>query len=392
MSRRTFRIAVRRFPAFESAIRKQWEAFENGARTGLELEAVPLDLHPLHDALFDSRGAIEGDWDVGFINTDWMAEAAGANAFLNLAPYLAADPPEDYPRGWTDSLLRFQQIEGRVLGLPYHDGPECLIYRADLFRDLAPPQTWEHFHQLARHFHRPHEGLYGSVFAVYPDGHNAVYDFCLQLWSRGGSLFDAAGRLRLDTSPAAEGLGFYRTMLRDGEAVHPRCAEFDSVQAGVAFAAGEVALTVNWFGFAAMAQTSAESKVHDKVAVAPVPGGVSLNVYWILAIGAGSPHSEIAWCFLRHCASPAMDKLLTLEGAIGCRKSTWIDEDVNRSIPFYRAMEELHQDARELPRLANWARIAGVIDETVQQALHTNRPEDELLAEAQTRISPMVTA
>lgn len=379
MNRRTFRVAVRRFPAFESAIQKQWDAFGN---TGLELEAVPLDLHPLRAAVFDPVG----DWDVVFLVTDWIAEAAASDAFLDLTPLLAADPPQDFPAGWTESLLRFQRVDGRVLGVPYHDGPECLIYRTDLFGSAAPPQTWEEFRDFAGRFTRPDQGLYGSVFAAYPDGHNSVYDFCLQLWSRGGRLFEL-------TAPAAvEGLRFYRTMLRDRCSVHPRSAEFDSVKSGVAFANGEVALMVNWFGFAVMAQTAADSKVRGKVAVAPVPGGVSLNVYWVLAIPAGSPNREIAYRFVRHCASPAMDRLLTLEGAIGCRKSTWADAEVNRAIPFYRALEGMHANARELPRLANWSLIAAVIDEMIQEALRTDRPERDLLAEAQARIAPMVNA
>lgn len=379
MSRRTFRVAVRRFPAFESAIQKEWDAF---GHAGLELEAVPLDLHALHDAVFEPGG----DWDIVFLVTDWVAEAAVSNAFLDLAPFLASDPPEDYPAGWAESLLRFQQVDGRVLGLPYHDGPECLIYRSDLFGDLAPPQTWEEFQSLARRFTRPEADLYGSVFAAYPDGHNSVYDFCLQLWSRGGRLFE------LTSTAAVEGLRFYRTILRDRCSVHPRCEEFDSVKSGFAFARGEVALMVNWFGFAVMAQTAADSAVRGKVAVAPVPGGVSLNVYWVLAIPAGSPHAAIAYRFLRHCASPAMDKLLTLEGAIGCRKSTWSDHDVNSAIPFYHALEGLHKSARELPRLSSWARIAAVLDDTIQQALRTDRSEGDLLAEAQARIAPLVNA
>ena len=33
-------------------------------------------------------------------------------------------------------------------------------------------------------------GRYGTVFAAFPDGHNTLYDFALQLWSRGGELTD----------------------------------------------------------------------------------------------------------------------------------------------------------------------------------------------------------
>jgi multiple sugar transport system substrate-binding protein len=379
-----FRVAVRAFPPFESAIRKQWDLFESCARTGLKLEAVPLDLHPLHAALF---GPSAEKWDIAFVVTDWIAEAAASSALLNLVPYLAANPPDGYPDAWTPSL-RFQQVDQCVLGLPYHDGPECLIYRKDLFdaAGLAPPRTWAEFHRFARAFNNPSENLYGAVFAAFPDGHNTVYDFCLQLWSRGGELFDSSGNPQFQTDAAFKALRFYREILRDSRAVHPRCAEFDSVKSGFAFAHGEVALMVNWFGFAAMCQTSPESKVRGKVAVAGIPGGISLNVYWTLAIPSCCERPDVAWQFLRHCASPEMDKLLTLEGGIGCRKSTWMDADVNQVIPFYREMERLHAGARELPRLIQWSRIASAIDQMVLEAINSERPEVELLSDAHDHI------
>lgn len=386
-----FRIALRAFPPFEAAIRKQWESFESRAHTGLRLEAVPMDLHPLHAALFGQSGfgPSAERWDAAFVVTDWIAEAVAANTLLDLAPYLTSDAPEGYPDAWTPSMLRFQQAGGRTLGLPYHDGPECLIYRKDLFdaAGLAPPKTWEEFQNIARQLTRPSENRYGAAFAAYPDGHNTVYDFCLQLWSRGGELTNEAGRFQLQTEAAREALRFYRGILRDRLAVHPRCAEFDSVKSGYAFANGEVALMVNWFGFAAMCETSPDSKVRGKVAIARVPGGVSLNVYWTLAIPANCSRPDISWRFLRHCASPAMDKLLTLEGGIGCRKSTWADSEVNRAIPFYREMEGLHVDARELPRLPEWAQVASVIDALVFEAIGGSRTEEDLLAKAQERIA-----
>src|SRR5271169_878548 len=321
---RKFRVAVRKFGPFESAIRKQWEAFDRGEKTGLELDAEALDLHPLSETLFETEGLKKGHWDVAFINTDWVASADQSQAVLDLASLIRSAPPDDYPQGWTSSLLRLQQLDGRILGLPYHDGPECLIYRKDLFEDpaeqaayqqkfgtpLEVPQAWHEFHQVARHFHRPEKNLYGTVFAAFPDGHNTVYDFCLQLWTRGGELFDSGGRLRLDTPPAVQGLEYYRMMLNDSLAVHPQAREMDSVKSGLAFARGEIAMMVNWFGFAAMSETIVESKVKGRIAVAEIPhaegwSGTSLNIYWILCIGAGSPHCEVAYKFLRHCATSA---------------------------------------------------------------------------------------
>jgi multiple sugar transport system substrate-binding protein len=298
-------------------------------------------------------------------------------------------------------LLRLQRFDGRILGLPYHDGPECLIYRSDLFeksaeRDrfaqqfgepLEVPQTWEQFRRVAQFFTRPEKSLYGTAFAAFPDGHNTVYDFCLQLWTRGGEVFDDSRRLRLDTPQAREALDYYRVMLKDSGAVHPGSRTFDSVKSGFAFAAGEVAMMVNWFGFASMCETLPESKIKGLVAVAPIPssGGprASLNAYWVLAIPAGSRHREIAWKFIRHCASPEMDKLLTFEGGIGCRKSTWSDVEVNARIPFYHCLEKLHENARELPRRSDWSQLAARIDEMVQNAIDSDEPTVKILQRAQ---------
>ena len=66
------------------------------------------------------------------------------------------------------------------------------------------PQTWDQFHRIARFLTHPQGVLYGTAFAAFPDGHNTVYDFCLQLWTRGGELFEDSGRILLATPKASE--------------------------------------------------------------------------------------------------------------------------------------------------------------------------------------------
>jgi len=407
-SRKTFRIAIRQFAPFESAIQKQWSAFDAAAHTGLSLEAVAFDLPSLSAALFEQRGLLQGDWDVAFLDTDWLANVHALKAVVNLAPFLKTHPPDDFPAGWTPSLLRLQTADGEILGLPYHDGPECLIYRKDLFDNpeerqayearfgspLRVPQIWREFQQVARFFQRPDKNLYGTVFAAYPDGHNTVYDFLLQLWTRGRELMDASGQVQFETPEAMEALGFYRDIVTDRSAVHPRCADMDSVKSGLAFVNGEVAMMVNWFGFAAMAETVENSRVKGCVDIAPIPhaegcSSTSMNVYWVLAIAAGSPHREVAYQFLCHALTADMDKLLTLEGAVGCRKSTWNDSDVNRMVPFYNRLEGLHANARELPRLVQWPRIATIIDELVLSVIRTQEPIEKLTRNAQAKVSSL---
>lgn len=401
---RTFRVAIRKFCPFESAIPKQWQVFEAAAKTGLKLEPVALDLEPLHAELFEESALALGTYDIAMISTDWLAEANASHELVDLTPYLASPPLDRYADEYSESLLRLQRFDHRVLGLPYHDGPECLIYRKDLFEDeaeraryrdsfggrLTVPRTWEEFRRVARFFTRPDTGLYGTVFAGYPDGHNTVYDFCLQLWSRGGELFSGDGRMLLDTPTTRAALEYYRSIVHDASAIHPGSATFDSVKSGLAFAAGEVAMMVNWFGFAAMSETVADSRVKGKTAIAAIPSengeAISLNAYWIMGLSTGSPHQEVARKFLAHCASPAMDKLLTLEGGIGCRKSTWADEQVNAVIPYYHHLEELHGSARELPRKTNWLELARVIDQMMLEAIQPKESIAAITGRAQMKV------
>ena len=100
------------------------------------------------------------------INTDRLYEAYTSGAIENLKAYIDVNAPEGFPGGWSTSPLAMQQTSEDIYGLPFHDGPECLIYRKGLFRDenelkryfemfgkpLQLPETWHDFNQVARFF------------------------------------------------------------------------------------------------------------------------------------------------------------------------------------------------------------------------------------------------
>ena len=161
------------------------------------------------------------------------------------------------------------------------------------------------------------------------------------------------------------------------------------MKSGLLFCDGKIAMMANWFGFAAFGETMENGPVVGKVDIAPLPAGdgpegrsVSLNVYWMLTIAAGSKHADLAWDFMRHVASAAMDKITTEEGAIGCRRSTWADADVNRTVPFYHKLDGLHAHARELPRTKALPLQAEILDHMIKHAIETDRPSGDLIADA----------
>lgn len=387
------RIAVREFEPFASAIRKQFDDFLASTGAEAELDAQMMDLNSLHDAAIGKGGLGSGEWDIAFMATDWLAEAQDADLLEDLTPHMARAPIPDFPDGWSPSLTKLQRFAGGFWGMPYHDGPECLVYRKDLLEaaGLPVPQTWDEFHAAARTLHAPDEGRFGTVLALYPDGHNGFYDFCIQVWSRGGEVFDEKGLPSLTSPEAVAALDFLRSLAADDNAMAPGARDLDSVKSGLLFAEGKVAMMANWFGFAAYGDTAPDSRVRGKVGVAPLPAGpggrsVSLNVFWVLAMGSGSTNKTLAWDFMRHCASAPMDLITAQEGAIGTRKSTWDDPALNADIPYYHRLDWLHEHAREMPLTPKLAAISHIVDDLMTAAVSGDRPSADLVKEAQARV------
>lgn len=406
---KTLRIAIRKYDPFEMHIDKTWKAYCELTGCDLQLEAVPMDLTPLYDSTIKNKGLASGAWDIAHINTDWIAETHSEGLLENLAPWIDKNPPDDFPQGWSKSLLEMQNFDDVILGLPFHDGPECLIYRKDLFdsaeeqkkfyaqtgRPLTVPATWDELMEVAAFFTRPEQSLWGTTFAAFPDGHNTVFDFCLQVWTRGGEVVDKNGKIIIDSIESRQGMSYYRKALQNTSAIHPDSKQFDSVNAGMAFASGQLAMMVNWFSFASMCEVIPDSRVKGCVDIANVPAGpegkgVSLNAYWFYTIASGSKKKDVAYDFIRFAVNRQNDKLLTLEGGIGCRKSTWNDPEINQTVPYYNKLELLHQNTRALPRMHNWTDIAHIIDAMVMEVMDSGEDIIHILQKAQARVDKLL--
>jgi multiple sugar transport system substrate-binding protein len=399
----TLRILLRNYADFESALEEEARLFE-AAHPGVKVELISVGIQELHQAAIAGHGLHLGRYDLALVVTDWLAEAVADGALEDLNHWQQRLPIHEWPDGWARSVVQPLVFGDRLSSLPWHDGPECLVYRTDLFadparqaafrsqfgRDLAPPATWHDFEQIARFFTEPSSGFYGTVFAGFPDGHNTLYDFAVQVWSHGGELFDSDGRPCLTTFPAVAGLDFYRRLVTDPTACHPRSPHLDSTQSGDIFMNGEVAMMANWFGFAARA-SRAGSPLEGRVGISSIPARpgvppVSLSVFWAMVMGSGSHNKELAWNFLRFISTAERDLGITRHGPVGVRLSTWRNPALHAQIPAYHSLEAISLGARQLPAGPHMAAFASVIDGVVTRALATTDPTPVILEEAQHEI------
>jgi multiple sugar transport system substrate-binding protein len=404
------RIIYRTFDGFERALAQQTESFRQ-SHPHVRFAIDPLDPEALYARMVAGRGVLRPDYDVMLILTDWLPELMSSGGLARLNDYLAADPPPDWPHGWSDSMRVLQRdTTGGIYGMAYHDGPEMFMYRADLFENaseqqafeaqygypLRVPQTWAQFRDVARFFTRPQQGLYGAIIAGLNDGHNNVYDFFIHLWSRGGRLFDERWKPAFHDATGREALQYYVDLITVDRVCPPRTLEYDSVASGVAYAAGEGAMMWNWCGFSAVAELPPSRIIgHNRVGLVPrgEPGRhMSLNIYWVLGIPQGSRHPELAWQFIRHCSTPEMDKVTALAGGTGVRLSTWRDPAIQAQFNYYTAIEAVHENVESPPRIPEypainevfnrmqWAAVTGA--KTVPQALDDAAAEAEAILKA----------
>jgi multiple sugar transport system substrate-binding protein len=388
---------------FERVLARQAEAYAR-EHPGFGLATSALDIPPLYDEMVARRGCFGSQFDLFTAVTDWLPDLIQTGAVERLDGYLAADPPPNWPDGWSDSVRRLQcDPNGHVYGMAYHDGPEVFMYRTDLFGDpteqarfertcgrpLTVPKTWGEFLETARFFTRPDDDLCGCVVAAKPDGHNDVYDFMIHLASRGGQLFDDKWRPTFDSQSGREALRFYLDLIHKHKVTQPDPWEYESVASGDYYASGRAAMMWNWCGFHAMADLPTYSRIPGRTRSTMLPAGdgpagraVSLNVYWCLTIPVGSEHKDEAWRFLRHLSTPNMDLLTTLEGLNGCRLSTWRNPEVRRQFQYYEVIEAVHQQAIGLPQLAEYPTINEILNAMMAAAVSGRKDAATALRDA----------
>jgi len=390
----------RAFVGFERALAAQAAAFEQ-AHPGVEVVRRFREPQDLYDSTVAHAELASGAIDVTLTLTDWLPEAMRRGLLAPLDPLLEADPPQDWPEGWPPSLRGLQRdAAGQTYALPYHDGPMMFIYRRDLFDEpreqaafqarygqpLRPPETWSEYLRIARFFTRPDQNMYGAVAAGLNDAHNNVYDFMIHTWSRGGRLLDDEGRPAFHEPIAVEALQYHVDLFNRYKVMPPEAKGFDSVVSGTYYASGRAAMMVNWCGFATMAEVPEQSRVVGKNGLGLVPRGdspqgrhTSINVYWVLAVAAGSAQKELAYAFLRSTASPVMDRVTALNGCIATRYSTWRDPAILRQFPVYATIEAVHRSVNSPPPIPAWPAITEVLNMAVDDALHQRKNVEDAL-------------
>lgn len=230
--------------------------------TGIKVEVVQIPWDSFQDMVFREFASTRTGFDIVVGDSQWLGRGAEKGLYVDLTDWLptAVDLGVIHPV----VLSALCQYEGRYYAAPCEPDACGFAYRKDWFedpgeraafktrygRELAPPDTWEEFRQVAAFFTRPDQARYGCALLAGRKYDSLVMGFQQLMWAWGGDWSDpqthrADGYVNCPAS--VEALTFYRDLVRD--CAPPGAVNFSYEECTNNLNNGRVAMAMIYFGF-----------------------------------------------------------------------------------------------------------------------------------------------
>jgi multiple sugar transport system substrate-binding protein len=253
------------------------------------------------------------------------------------------DSEKDVVPDWWSQLSWYH---GRPYGYPFQLRPMSLWYREDLFEDedestaferrfgrpMALPRSASELEQVVTFFHRPQEGLYGTVIAG--RSRSLVSDWLTYAAMFGARMLDtpksdAYGDIVVNSPQAIRATEFLLGLLRFSP---PEARRYDEMDAVRGFETRRIALGVMRHDLAFMGpQPDGNRRVGGIVyAPAPIPPDISPKPAEgeTFLIPARTPQAREAFAFMQWALSQDAQVAQLLNGGLSTRPSSYADSRV----------------------------------------------------------------
>lgn len=346
-----------------------------------------------------------GNYDVIFVDDIWMYEYARRGYLVPLDSFVRESGVE--MSDFFDSARKAEaELDGKIWLMPQRADVQVLFYRVDLFesdehkkafrakykRDLAVPETWEEYRDVAQYFTNAYQGaskrLYGAGETL-KRPHFAFEFFAMRYWSFTGEQFFSDTGTPAFTSP--EGIEALKYLVSLAPIAAPGAANWAHDETISAFAEGELAMAPQWYDFYPTLRNPKASKVSASLGVAPVPG-IRLadgSIRRTPSIGGGSlgiardaKDRESAWELINYMTGKEFLAHAALLGAIVPRKSAYENPEVRRRNPAVDVYLASLEQAWFRPRLEDYARVEAIIGRGVSRAFVKEATPEVALSDA----------
>jgi multiple sugar transport system substrate-binding protein len=315
--------------------------------------------------------------DLALVGTRWLYEFVDMKALEPLDRFASKEFLKDfYPE-----VLRGDNYQGHLYGLPVAVSTKALYYRTDLFEKakLQPPKTWEELLQAAQKLNGPE--VYG--FGLPGSKHWQNLDnWTMFFYTAGGQYFDGAGKCTVNSAAGVKSLQFYADLALKYKVTQPGPVAHNRSDIQNMFAAGKLGMiwTGPWF-FGILDR----DKPGLKYAVARTPKG-TVNSSQVMTDSMvmfnQSKNKDLAWKFLEFMYQDK--RRLEFDKAMGMlpEKQTVAKDATFQNDKRWRQFLEELDGAVIFPSSGVWAKVSDVLVVAIQEVMVAGKAPQAALDEA----------
>ncbi len=346
--------------------------------TGIEVVIEAINYANMHEKLLAQMLSKTNSYDVIVVDCYWVAEFVQAGWLEELDGYVQRDNV-DLGVYVPTMLDMVGQVEGKTYMLPFYNYMLSLVYRTDVMEaeNLTIPDNMEDYVEMCKALTAKNgDTLNGAVMqGLRPDP--IAMEWLNYFFSCGGDFYDVDGKPNVNSPEGVKALELYVDNMQN--AAPKGAAGYGFDEAFNVFAQGNAAtyITYNWM--LPKLDNPDESNVAGKVALADVPGGVSLNAGWGWAIPKNAPDKEASWKFLKWVESFDTAKARALSGGCPTRTDVMEDSDVLAVYPHYTDVARIMSSSKMIPIIADAPQLIEVLGRELSEAVSGNKTPQEAL-------------
>ena len=350
----------------------------------------PSSSTEVHQSLVQQLARRNGDPDVFTLDIIWIAEFAAAKWALPLDQYFKDNTGEYFP-----GMVQACTWQNKLVALPWFVDSGMLYYRKDL--GMSAPSTWADLIASAKEATGSGKVKFGFLWQA-KQAEVLVCDLVSFIGSNGGAILQADGKtVSIADAPAVEAVQLMYDLINKEQVTPADVLSWDEEPSRRPFTGGEAAFLRNWSYVWKIAQSEAESKVVDKVAVVPLPhfpdkkSAACLGGYQY-GINASSKKRDAAVEFVRWLSSPETQlRFATQLGLCPTRAAVFEEPEIGKEQPFMQQLKDVFLGAIPRPVTPKYPQVTLALQSAVSTAL-TNGKVEESLKSAKQKIETIVKA
>ncbi|ADT99733.1 MULTISPECIES: ABC transporter substrate-binding protein [Mycolicibacterium] len=376
----TVRILMENVP--DTDIVKSMVADFNAEYPGVEINIESLTFDQMRDKLVSSFQSSSPAYDLIVVDNPWMVDFANAKFLQPLDARIDSTP--DYDAGdFFTPLTDITTVDGTRYGVPFYNYALGYLYNAD---DLAAanqqvPTTLDELVSTSKALK---SGDRAGIAMQPQRGYKIFEEWGNWLFAAGGSIYDADGKITLNTPEAKRALEAYIDTYNTAAPANSLSWGMDEAQRSVS--ANQSASMINYNWQLPALNEPGSGPAAGKIKLATIPGGKQVLGSWSWAIPANSATPDAAWAFVSWITAKPNDVVRTEKGGAAIRKSTLQNPAVLQGQfgeEYYRTVEQLLADAAPLTQGPSGEEMIQAVGTALNEAVAGEKSVDDALATAQ---------